>query len=224
MAGRRYCGAPFFTSSNLNDMAIPVETMPAVLAEIRAQPSGAGDTASQLLDSPAALQRILTQLRSATGHDFFGYKRSTIARRIARRMAAIGQSDPAAYAARMKEQPAEAKALFHELLINVTRFFRDPAAFEAIRAQVLPGLIPMQHEQAASQARGLRLHQAQHQLSGNRGVHRRATRGQDAQARLCRQRVRRGHHLRARLRRGACGPWRRRGTAPQHAKHQQRQH
>jgi two-component system CheB/CheR fusion protein len=120
---------------------LPVEAMPAVLAEIRAQPSGAGDTASQLLDSPAALQRILTQLRSATGHDFFGYKRSTIARRIARRMAAIGQSDPAAYAARMKEQPAEAKALFHELLINVTRFFRDPAAFEAIRAQVLPGLL-----------------------------------------------------------------------------------
>jgi two-component system CheB/CheR fusion protein len=127
--------------SGVQAQVLLVEAMPAALAQAWTQPSDADDTAPQLLDSPAALQHILTQLRSATGHDFFGYKRSTIARRVARRMAAIGLSDPAAYAARMKEQPAEAKALFHELLINVTRFFRDPPAFEVIRAQVLPGLL-----------------------------------------------------------------------------------
>ncbi|HYN59012.1 MAG TPA: chemotaxis protein CheB [Rubrivivax sp.] len=93
--------------------------------------------------SPAAgaLVRILMLLRSATGHDFSQYKKSTLARRIERRMAQQGIEDAEVYARFLKEQPAELHVLFRELLINVTSFFRDPLAFVALKTEVLLALL-----------------------------------------------------------------------------------
>ena len=94
--------------------------------------------------SPVAtnkLSRILQQLRSATGHDFSQYKRSTIGRRIERRMAQHSIDDTEVYARFIKEHPGEVQTLFKELLINVTSFFRDPQAFEVLKGQVLPKLL-----------------------------------------------------------------------------------
>lgn len=86
------------------------------------------------------ITQILEQLRSATGANFALYKRSTIGRRIERRMVKHNIEDIDLYLRYIKENPAETKVLFKELLINVTNFFRDPEAFEVLEKVVLPRL------------------------------------------------------------------------------------
>ncbi|MBU0621479.1 MAG: PAS domain-containing protein [Gammaproteobacteria bacterium] len=87
------------------------------------------------------MSRILMLLRSGTGHDFSLYKKSTIGRRIERRMSQHNIDDTEVYARYLKEHPAELQILFKELLINVTSFFRDPDAFVALKQEVLPKLL-----------------------------------------------------------------------------------
>lgn len=87
------------------------------------------------------MSRILMLLRSGTGHDFSLYKKSTIGRRIERRMSQHNIDDTEVYARYLKEHPAELQILFKELLINVTSFFRDPEAFVALKQEVLPKLL-----------------------------------------------------------------------------------
>ena len=79
-------------------------------------------------------------LRNAVGHDFSGYKRTTLVRRVERRMHVLGIPTGSAYLARVKGDSDECEALFRDLLINVTNFFRDADAFEALKAQVIPKL------------------------------------------------------------------------------------
>jgi two-component system CheB/CheR fusion protein len=86
------------------------------------------------------MNRILTQLRKITGHDFTHYKKSTIHRRIERRMVLHNFSDIDIYANYLKENTAEVHALFKELLINVTSFFRDADAFSVLQKEILPNL------------------------------------------------------------------------------------
>ncbi|WP_019867065.1 chemotaxis protein CheB [Methylovulum miyakonense] len=90
--------------------------------------------------SAKGINRILMQLRTITGHDFSLYKKSTIGRRIERRMAQHTIEDADVYARYLKENPAEVNALFKELLINVTNFFRDPEAFATLETEILPKL------------------------------------------------------------------------------------
>lgn len=89
----------------------------------------------------SGINRILMQLRSATGHDFSQYKKTTITRRIERRMSMHNIESMDVYARLLKEHPAEISKLFKELLINVTNFFRDPEAFDALQTEVLPPLL-----------------------------------------------------------------------------------
>ena len=77
-------------------------------------------------------------LRSKTGNDFSQYKQTTIRRRIERRMVAHNLDDMSTYARYLMENPAEVDILFKELLINVTSFFRDKEAFEALAKTILP--------------------------------------------------------------------------------------
>ena len=80
-------------------------------------------------------------LREAVGHDFSRYKRSTLNRRIARRMQVLGIEDGAAYLARLRSDPDECDALFRDLLINVTKFFRDPEEFQTLNSLVIDRLV-----------------------------------------------------------------------------------
>jgi len=80
-------------------------------------------------------------LRSAIGHDFSGYKRSTLVRRVERRMHVLGIDTGRAYLARIRADAGECEALFRDLLINVTRFFRDADAFETLRTRVVEPLM-----------------------------------------------------------------------------------
>ncbi len=87
-----------------------------------------------------ALKKIFILLRSHTGHDISQYKPSTIHRRIERRMAVhqIKQIDE--YVKYLQQTPAEVEALFRDLLIGVTNFFRDPEAFKTLELEVIPKL------------------------------------------------------------------------------------
>ena len=87
------------------------------------------------------LARVAARLRQAVGHDFSGYKRPTMVRRLLRRVQLTRSDDLPAYLDRLEADEAEAEALFRELLINVTGFFRDPSIFETIRRDVIPRLL-----------------------------------------------------------------------------------
>ena len=91
-------------------------------------------------DDHQALQAIFAHLRERTAHDFADYKRSTILRRLARRLQLTGEPDLPHYAAYLRTHPDEVQALLRDFLISVTQFFRDPEAFEALERDVVPAL------------------------------------------------------------------------------------
>jgi len=86
------------------------------------------------------LQKIFVELYRQTGHHFEEYKRATILRRLARRMQIVEMNTAEAYVEHLKNRPKEAQALFKDILISVTSFFRDPKAFEALATRVIPEL------------------------------------------------------------------------------------
>ena len=85
-------------------------------------------------------RRIISHLRVRTGHDFSKYKRSTVLRRIARRMQVTRADDLKEYYEVMRESADEAQALLGDLLISVTTFFRDAEAFDKLAKDVIPDL------------------------------------------------------------------------------------
>lgn len=87
------------------------------------------------------LTATLTLLRRHTGLDFTGYKRTTVQRRIERRMALRHVGSMHEYAQAMENAPGEAKELAQDMLIHVTAFFRDPEAFEALKRHVFEELV-----------------------------------------------------------------------------------
>src|SRR2546428_836997 len=86
-------------------------------------------------------QKILFLLRNHSGVDFSLYKSKTLPRRMARRMVLNKIDRPEAYATLLRGNPAELEALYTDLLINVTSFFRNPGAFEVLKRKVFPKLI-----------------------------------------------------------------------------------
>lgn len=86
------------------------------------------------------LQKIFILLRSHTGHDFSLYKSSTVNRRIERRMAVHQIDTLSNYLKFIQQTPVEAEALFRDLLIGVTTFFRDPEVFRVLEEKIIPQL------------------------------------------------------------------------------------
>ncbi|MGH7062121.1 MAG: chemotaxis protein CheB, partial [Stellaceae bacterium] len=117
------------------DLLLPVEEIPArIIAYVRNW--GAFDP-----ERPAdGLAQIYAVLRGRTGHDFSEYKDRTFQRRVQRRMQVVQTATTADYVDRLQKLPDEVGSLFRDLLIGVTDFFRDPAAFEALRTLVVPKL------------------------------------------------------------------------------------
>lgn len=97
-----------------------------------------GDVVTE--DENAVLAHIFQRLRSAHGVDFTHYKRTTIRRRIERRMMLRGIESLNEYRESLDRDPGELAALYQDFLIRVTEFFRDPTAFDALRQHVLPAL------------------------------------------------------------------------------------
>jgi two-component system CheB/CheR fusion protein len=96
--------------------------------------------ASRSGDQEEQLRRILAHLRVRTGHDFSHYKRSTIIRRITRRMQVARKESFEEYVGYLRESIDESQALLSDLLISVTTFFRDPKAFETLTRIAIPRL------------------------------------------------------------------------------------
>jgi two-component system, chemotaxis family, CheB/CheR fusion protein len=86
------------------------------------------------------LRHVFRRLRTAHGVDFSHYKRNTLVRRLARRMALQKTADLADYVALIGSDPAEAAALYQDFLIRVTGFFRDPQSFVLLAERVFPRL------------------------------------------------------------------------------------
>lgn len=89
----------------------------------------------------SALEKVLILLRSKTGHDFSLYKKNTIYRRVERRMGIHQINRIAAYVRYLQENSQEVELLFKELLIGVTSFFRDPAAWEHLQREAIPTIL-----------------------------------------------------------------------------------
>ncbi|MDQ3135130.1 MAG: PAS domain-containing protein, partial [Acidobacteriota bacterium] len=133
-------------NSGLVDFVLPVALMPEKLIEIWRNASRIKlppeteppPVVSQEDADEAALRDVFRLLRSHTGHDFTHYKRATVLRRIERRLQVNGLHDLTLYRDFMREHPMEAQALLKDLLISVTSFFRDRAAFDELEREVLP--------------------------------------------------------------------------------------
>ncbi|MEX2581526.1 MAG: chemotaxis protein CheB [Verrucomicrobiales bacterium] len=97
-------------------------------------------------DSPPAekadrtLQKILNKVSGHTGHDFTSYKRSTVGRRVRRRMQLHRVQQLEEYLQLLEDQAPEIDLLFEDLLITVTEFFRDPEVFDHVESEVIPKL------------------------------------------------------------------------------------
>ncbi|MEV8316004.1 CheR family methyltransferase [Streptomyces sp. NPDC059900] len=87
------------------------------------------------------LEDLLTFIRDARGFDFTGYKRSTLGRRIRKRMDDVGTQGYADYRDLLETDADEFRALFNTILINVTSVFRDPDAWGLLRREMLPELL-----------------------------------------------------------------------------------
>ena len=87
------------------------------------------------------LEKLLRQLRAATGVDFSFYKQTTLQRRIKRRIVVHHLANMKEYLRYVESNPAELDELYRDILIHVTGFFRDKEAFEALRNEVFPSLV-----------------------------------------------------------------------------------
>ncbi len=90
---------------------------------------------------PLPIDSLLDYLKVARGFDFTGYKRTTLERRIAKRMDEVGIDDHLAYRDHLEIDADEFAHLFNTILINVTAFFRDPPAWEYLRDEIIPELL-----------------------------------------------------------------------------------
>ncbi len=133
-------------ATGLANMVLPVRELAARLPNLvqskqRLQTILGNEGQTNLRESDEVLlQRILAHIQARTGHNFSQYKRLTILRRLGRRMQLSRHDWLGDYLVFLREHPEEAQALFEDLLISVTTFFRDPAAFEALQQQVIPKL------------------------------------------------------------------------------------
>ena len=130
-------------STGVADYILSPEQMPAQLLAYIAHPyvSGAKQASDLLLHDADALTRLFAELREKTRADFTYYKPSTITRRIERRMSVTQISDFEEYVRHLQAHPGEVTALYRDLLIGVTSFFRDPEAMAELEDKWLPELL-----------------------------------------------------------------------------------
>lgn len=132
-------------ATGLADLVAAVDELPRRIGEIlqRSPHSTAADETAEGESSPqrSALDKICILLRARTGNDFSLYKKNTLYRRIERRMAIHQLARIDGYVRYLRENPQEVELLFRELLIGVTSFFRDPAAWVSLQEQALPELL-----------------------------------------------------------------------------------
>jgi two-component system, chemotaxis family, CheB/CheR fusion protein len=132
-------------STGLADYVLSAEEMPNQLLAFTRHPYATRVERSEtLLSDEDGLTRIFAILREKCKVDFTNYKPSTVTRRIERRMSVNQTENIRDYVAYLQNYPAEVNALFRELLIGVTSFYRDPQVFEQLNAKWLPEILEME--------------------------------------------------------------------------------
>ncbi len=141
----QYGGMPHNAiATGMVDRVLPVEKMPDVLVEHARKRTPALTVEEEVLrkeDFSSQLGAVFALLRTRTGHDFSGYKRSTLVRRLERRMHLLRHKDLPEYIDYMRSNVQEAEFLVKELLIGVTNFFREPKVFAMLRSKIIPKLL-----------------------------------------------------------------------------------
>ncbi|NVD44545.1 chemotaxis protein CheB [Qipengyuania atrilutea] len=138
---------------------MPVSAISTGLVDVVAEPSDVIEALHSFfsrardtdLDSEAGevtdhIDDLCDVLRNAVGHDFSRYKRSTMTRRVARRMQVLSISDAQDYITRIRSDEDECQALFQDLLINVTQFFRDSDEFDALNQVAIDKLVKLSRD------------------------------------------------------------------------------
>ncbi len=131
-------------ATGLVDHVMPVEAMPGMLLAYHKHMIEVAETKDDngnRRDLQEHLADITALLHARSEHDFKGYKEPTLIRRLQRRMQVLQIDTAAGYIERLRTDQDEVSALFQELLIGVTQFFRDPEAFEALKANAIVPLL-----------------------------------------------------------------------------------
>jgi len=128
--------------AGLADIVAPVDELPGkIMTYLQRTPLVARRDVVLEDKTQSALEKAVILLRAHTGQDFTLYKRNTLYRRIERRMGIHQIGKMSAYVRFLQENSQELDLLFKELLIGVTNFFREPAAWEELRKSILPTFI-----------------------------------------------------------------------------------
>jgi two-component system, chemotaxis family, CheB/CheR fusion protein len=130
-------------ASGVVDLILPPEEIGAVLAGHAGDPL-ARPFPEQREAVPVdedAMQQLVRMLRESHGIDFSHYKPTTVRRRIERRLLLSQEADFEQYVEKVAADSQELNSLYHDLLIGVTQFFRDPEAFELLEREILPALL-----------------------------------------------------------------------------------
>jgi len=130
-------------NTGMADYVLAIDKMPKVLLRYAGHPYVMGSTDNLTVKGATQdhLMDILALLLTRLKRDFRYYKKSTLMRRVARRMGVVHVTDLAAYHALLRKNPVELNNLFKDLLIGVTQFFRDPEAFDALAKTVIPRIV-----------------------------------------------------------------------------------
>ena len=125
------------------DFVVPIASMPDLLIRYAGHPFIVSpETTGQVSEEePAAFQALLRLLRSQTDHDFSSYRPATLNRRIRRRMGLAQSQTVHEYLERLRSDREEVHLLAGDLLIGVTRFFRDPEAWDLLVETVIEPMI-----------------------------------------------------------------------------------
>jgi two-component system, chemotaxis family, CheB/CheR fusion protein len=132
------------------DYVLPPKRIASELGRISRHPYVVPPAGSRdlLTASEISLNSIFQLLRRTTGVDFTHYRQTTILRRIQRRMVVHKLDKLEDYVRYVQTNPAEIKALYQDMLINVTSFFRNPAVFDAMRSEVFPKILKLRLQEA----------------------------------------------------------------------------
>jgi len=141
----RYSGMPHSAeSSGCVDFVLPPEAIARELARIGRHPYLSPDPAAEgapPADDEDLFRKALELLRGFSGVEFRDYRETTIRRRILRRMLLHNRQELADYVRLLEEDRSEVEALYEDVLINVTRFFREPETFAELQRSVFPGIL-----------------------------------------------------------------------------------
>jgi two-component system CheB/CheR fusion protein len=126
----KFSGMPHSAiATGLADYILPAGKMPSALLKFIRHPLLAKPSGAQLQPAANTMQKIEELMRARTGVDFSGYKQSTVMRRLERRIGISQVENTEQYLEYLRQTPQEIGAFYKDVLISVTKFFRDREAF-----------------------------------------------------------------------------------------------